>query len=129
MTVPADIAASKQIRLTTFRKDGTPVPTPVWHVPVGDTVTTVSRAGAWKVKRIRNNPHVEVTACDIRGRVRPGAVPAEGTATLLPDSEIASARRLMESRYIAARIGGWFTRTFRLKQAPGIGIVITISTV
>nr|BFE72370.1 hypothetical protein GCM10020092_056710 [Actinoplanes digitatis] len=56
MTVPAEIAASKQISLTTYRKDGTPVATPVWHVADGKTITTVSAADAWKVKRLRRNP-------------------------------------------------------------------------
>src|SRR3954465_6955553 len=82
MTVPADIAASKQISLTTFRKDGTPVATPVWHVAAGATVTTVSGADAGKVKRLRRNPEVEIVACDIRGRITPGAQPVRGTATL-----------------------------------------------
>jgi PPOX class probable F420-dependent enzyme len=126
MAVPPEIAASKQISLTTYRKNGTPVSTPVWHVAEGDTLTTVSSADAGKVKRLRNNPRVEVTACDIRGRIAPGAHPVEGTAVLLPPSETESARRLMESRYASARIGGWFARTFRIKRPPAIGIVVTL---
>jgi PPOX class probable F420-dependent enzyme len=125
MTVSAEIAASKQISLTTYRKDGTPVPTPVWHVAEGDTLTTVSAADAWKVKRIRNNPRVEVTPCDIRGKIQPGAQAVQGTARLLPPSETETARRLMERRYVSARIGGWFTRAFRIKRPPAIAIVIT----
>lgn len=126
MTVPAEIAASKQISLTTYRKDGTPVSTPVWHVAEGNTVTTVSAADAWKVKRIRRNPHVEVVPCDIRGKVAPDARPVPGTATLLPASETETARRLLERRYISARIGGGLTRLLRIKRPPGIGIVITL---
>jgi PPOX class probable F420-dependent enzyme len=126
MTVPAEIAASKQISLTTFRKNGTPVPTAVWHVAQGDTVTTVSAADAGKVKRIRNNPEVEITACDIRGKVVPGAEPIRGTAVLLPPTETENARRLLESRYISARIGGVVTRLLHLKRPAGVGIVITL---
>jgi PPOX class probable F420-dependent enzyme len=125
MNVPAEIAASKQISLTTFRKDGTPVPTAVWHVPDGDKLTTVSAASAGKVKRIRNNPNVEVTACDLRGNVDPSATSLKGVATLLPPSETENARRLMESRYISARIGGFVARLLRLKRPPAIGIVVT----
>jgi PPOX class probable F420-dependent enzyme len=125
MTVPAEIAASKQISLTTYRKDGTPVSTPVWQVTEGDILTTVSSADAWKVKRIRNNPHVEVTPCDIRGRIQPDARAVQGTARLLQSSETENARLLMERRYVSARIGGWFTRTFRIKRPPAIAIVIT----
>ena len=125
MTVPAEIAASKQISLTTYRKDGTPVSTPVWHVAEGNTLTTVSTADAWKVKRIRNNPRVEVTPCDIRGKIAPGAVAVSGTAELLPASETEKARRLMERRYVSARIGGWFARTLHIKRPPAVGIVVT----
>ncbi|GAA2624769.1 PPOX class F420-dependent oxidoreductase [Paractinoplanes durhamensis] len=125
MSVPAEIAASKQISLTTYRKNGTAVSTPVWQVSEGNTLTTVSLADAWKVKRIRNNPRVEVTACDIRGKIRPGAQPVPGTAALLPPSETENARRLLESRYLSARIGGWFNRTFHIKRPEGVGIVVT----
>jgi PPOX class probable F420-dependent enzyme len=126
MSVPAEIAASKQISLTTFRRDGTPVATPVWHVADGNTVTTVSAAGAGKVKRLRRNPQVEIVACDIRGRVAAGAQPVRGTATLLAPSETEAARRLLEGRYLSARIGGGLTRLLRLRRPPGIGIVITL---
>ncbi|WP_433383487.1 PPOX class F420-dependent oxidoreductase [Actinoplanes sp. CA-142083] len=126
MTVPAEIAASKQISLTTYRKDGTPVATPVWHVAEGDKLTTVSVADAWKVKRLRRNPHVEVVACDLRGRVRPGAQAVKGTAVVLPPSETESARRLMESRYVTARIGGWFVRTLHIRRPDAVGIVVTL---
>jgi PPOX class probable F420-dependent enzyme len=125
VNVPAEIAASKQISLTTYRKNGTPVPTPVWHVAQGGTATTVSTADAWKVKRIRNNPRVEVVPCDIRGKIASDARPYPATAALLPESETEAARRLMESRYITARIGGWFARTFRIKRPPAVAIVIT----
>jgi uncharacterized protein len=125
MNVPSAIAESKQISLTTFRKDGTPVPTAVWHVASGNTLTTVSAADAGKVKRLRNNPKVSVAPCDIRGRVAPGAVPVPATARLLPPSETEAARRLMESRYFSARVGGWFARTFRIKRPPAVAIVVT----
>lgn len=126
MTVPAEIAASKQISLITYRKDGTPVATPVWHVAQGNTLTTVSAAGAWKVKRIGRNPEVEVVACDVRGKVAPGAQPVRGTAILLPPAETETARRLLERRYLTARIGGSLSRLLRIKRPPGVGIVITL---
>ncbi|MBB2947647.1 hypothetical protein FB565_007418 [Actinoplanes lutulentus] len=126
MTVPADIAASKQISLTTYRKDGTPVATPVWHVADGDTITTVSSADAWKVKRLRRNAQVEIVRCDVRGKIDPDARPVRGTATLLPPSETEAARRLLESRYVSARIGGTLTRLLHIKRPAGIGIVITL---
>lgn len=66
-----------------------------------------------------------MTPCDIRGRIAPGTRPRPATATLLPASETEAARRLMESRYLTARVGGWFARVFRLKRPPAVAIVIT----
>lgn len=126
MTAPARLAASKQISLTTYRKNGAAVATPVWHVANDNILTTVSAADAGKVKRIRNNPRVQVTPCDIRGRTAQGAVPLPATATLLPPSETEAARRLMETRYLTARIGGWFVRTFHLRTKPAVAIIITL---
>ena len=120
-----EITGSKQVSLTTFRRDGTAVATPVWQVTEGGVMTVVSELDAGKVKRIRNNPRVEVTACDIRGRVTPGAQPVSGTARLLDEAGTEKARDLLARRYFMSRVGNWFARTFRLKRKPLVGIVVT----
>lgn len=58
------------INLQTFRKNGQGVPTPVWFVEENGVlyVRTLARSG--KVKRVRNNPHVRVAACDARGNLK-----------------------------------------------------------
>src|SRR5215475_405959 len=68
--------AEHYVSLTTFRRDGTAVPTPVWLAGDGTAlyVWTPTRSG--KVKRIRRRPEVTLAACDARGRVRGEAVPA-----------------------------------------------------
>ena len=124
MTVAPEIARSKQISLTTYRKDGTPVATPVWQVMDGEEMLTVSQAGAWKVKRIRNNSRVLVTPCSFAGKVAPGAPSAAGTARLLDDEGTAAARKLLQRRYVSARVGEWVQSVFRLRRKPGIGIAI-----
>ena len=58
MTVVDEIGRSRYVSLTTYRKDGTGVATPVWHVVNGDEMLVISEAEAWKVKRIRNNSRV-----------------------------------------------------------------------
>jgi PPOX class probable F420-dependent enzyme len=77
-------ATAKYISLTTYRRDGTPVATPVWFVLDGDRLLVVTDADAGKVKRLRSNPSVAVAACDVRGRAKTPAV--AGTARLLDDS-------------------------------------------
>jgi PPOX class probable F420-dependent enzyme len=125
MSVSNEIAASKQVSLTTYRKDGTAVAAPVWHVIDQDTMLIVSEADAWKVKRIRNDPRVQVTVCDIRGRIADGAQAVPGTARLLDEADTSRARDLLARRYITSRVGNWFAKTFRIKRNPLIGIAIT----
>ncbi|REH17937.1 hypothetical protein BCF44_14017 [Kutzneria buriramensis] len=125
MNLNAQIVASKQISLTTYRKDGTPVPTPVWYVMDGDTMTVVTGATSAKVKRIRNNPRVDIAACDVRGNVKPRAEHVAGTAHLLDETQTSNARALLAKRYIASRVGNWFARALHLKRDPMIGIAIT----
>jgi len=125
MDLSPELTSSKQVSLTTYRKDGTPVATPVWQVMDGDTMTVVTEAESWKVKRIRNNPRVEVTACDFRGKITPGAQPVAGTARLLDAAGTENARALLAQRYIASRLGNWAARLLHLKRPPMVGIAIT----
>ncbi len=78
MTIVDEIGRSRYVSLTTYRKDGTGVATPVWHVLTGGELLVISEAQAWKIKRIRNNSHVVVTVCDIRGKIAPGAPATPG---------------------------------------------------
>ena len=79
-----DITRGKHMLLTTFRKGGAGVATPVWTVPVSD-----GRVGMWtgsstgKYKRLRNNPHVTIQACTARGKPKPGAAILDGTAEVV----------------------------------------------
>ncbi|MEU8234713.1 PPOX class F420-dependent oxidoreductase [Actinoplanes sp. NPDC048967] len=126
MTVPQEIRRSKYVSLTTYRKDGTPVATPVWHVPDGDDLVIVSEAEAWKVKRIRRNPDVVVTVCNLRGKVEPGAPSATGTARLLDEAGTAAARDLLGRRYVTSRLGNGVAKLLRLRRPPMIGIAVRL---
>jgi PPOX class probable F420-dependent enzyme len=125
MSIPAEIGNSRYISLTTYRRDGTGVATPVWHVVNGGELFVVSDAEAWKVKRIRNNSHVVVTVCDFRGRIEPGAPSAHGTARLLDEAETDAGRALLARKYVLSRMGNWFTRILHLRRSPLIGIAVT----
>lgn len=125
MPVPAEIARSRHISLVTYRGDGTPVTTPVWHAVHGDEVFVVSEADAWKVRRIRANGAVTVSPCDLRGKVPPGAVSVPGTARLLDAPGTRMARGLIADRYLTSRVGNWLARTLRIRRSEIIGIAIT----
>ena len=125
MSTVDDIAASRHISLTTFRRDGTPVATPVWLVADGTALFVVTEAASGKVKRIRNNSEVVVTVCDVRGRILPNAPSARGTAQLLDEAATETGRALIARRYLLSRLGNGFARLLHLRRAPLIGIAIT----
>jgi len=127
VAIPDEFVRSRYVSLTTFRRDGTPVATPVWHVVDGDELVVISDADAGKVKRIRNSGRVVVTVCDVRGRIKPGAATADGTARLLDESRTAAGRKLLARKYLMSRIGNGFARLLRLRRPPVIGIAVTLT--
>jgi PPOX class probable F420-dependent enzyme len=70
MATLEQLGAEKYVLLTTFRRDGRAVPTPLWVVPDGAGLAFWTPDGTGKVKRIRNSGRVTVAACDVRGNVR-----------------------------------------------------------
>ena len=58
----------KYINLETYRKNGQAVQTPVWFVIDGRTLYIRTDMSSGKVKRAKNNPHVRLTPCKIRGQ-------------------------------------------------------------
>lgn len=91
------LSRGSYLLVTTFRKDGTPVPTPVWVGRDGDELLVWTQTTAGKVKRIRNNPTVELTACDLRGKPRGETV--KGTASILDADGTERARRILRKKY------------------------------
>ncbi|GAA4595586.1 PPOX class probable F420-dependent enzyme [Actinoplanes octamycinicus] len=70
------LGSEKYVLLTTFRKDGRAVPTPLWVVPDAGGLAFWTVAGTGKLKRIRNNGRVTVAACDMRGNPTGEAIEA-----------------------------------------------------
>jgi uncharacterized protein len=89
--------SGKYMSLTSFRRDGTPVATPVWFVQDGDRLLVETDAASYKVRWIRRNPAVTVAACTATGRLRGPSVPAR--AAVLPQRAVAQAQRLMARKY------------------------------
>ncbi|MFL5906757.1 MAG: PPOX class F420-dependent oxidoreductase [Solirubrobacterales bacterium] len=84
--------------LTTFKRDGTPVRTPVTIAVEGDHafIRTYDKAG--KAKRMRNNPEVELAPSTVAGKPRGEAIRAR--VRLLEGDEDAHARRLIRRRQL-----------------------------
>ncbi|MFJ8578983.1 PPOX class F420-dependent oxidoreductase [Micromonospora sp. NPDC093277] len=98
------LAAEKYVLLTTFRRDGRAVPTPVWAVRDGDALAVWTASDTGKVKRIRRNGRVTVAPCDVRGRPRGAAVPGRAAV-----SDLVGTRRirgLLKQKYrLIGRLG------------------------
>ena len=86
--------------LTTFRRDGTPVSTPVWVVALdGEEVGFWTSSGSGKAKRLAHTARVTVQPSDARGRVKAGTSPIEGTARLVTGSELDAIRVRVVAKY------------------------------
>ena len=74
-----ELANERYLSITTFKRDGTPVSTPVWVAADDGTLLVHSEANSWKVKRIRRDGHVRIAPCNARGIARGEAVDADAT--------------------------------------------------
>ena len=69
MTTLLDLSDERFVSLTTFRKSGEGVSTPVWIARDGDDLYVTTPAGSGKVKRLRNGTRVELRPCSRMGKV------------------------------------------------------------
>jgi uncharacterized protein len=112
------------ILLTTYKRDGTPVPTPVSIAFDGDRAFFRSYDQAWKTRRLRHNANVEIAPATLRGKVTGPAVAAR--ATLLTGAQAQFAARALARRHrllqavlvpFAHRIKHYQTMHYELERA------------
>lgn len=65
-----EYADASFISLKTFKRDGDGVKTPVWCAPLDGDIVIFTEASAFKVKRLRRDPRIEVACCDVFGKVQ-----------------------------------------------------------
>ena len=109
--IPSPIRAQKYVSLTTFRKTGAGVATPVWFGEENGKLYVMTMNDSGKSKRIRNNPQVRVAPCTIRGKVT--GPDSAATARLLPKEDFARARKTITRKYWMA----WLTQPFSRADA------------
>ena len=116
---------AKTILLTTYKRDGTPVETPVSIGFEGNRAFFRSYDQAWKTKRLRNDPQVEVAASTLRGK-RAGP-PIHARATLLTDDQARMAAQALARRHrvlqgilvpLAHRLMRYHTMHYELRFEP-----------
>jgi len=96
-TALAPIGNAKTILLTTYKKDGTAVETPVSIAFDGDRAFFRSYDKAWKTRRLRRNPAVQAAPATLRGTPTGPAVRAR--ATLLEGDQARVAARALARRH------------------------------
>ncbi|MEU8590088.1 PPOX class F420-dependent oxidoreductase [Streptomyces sp. NPDC048664] len=117
------LATGKYLLVTSYRKNGTTVATPVWVVRDGDALGVWTAADSWKVKRIRARSDVLVGPCDLRGNPTGEQVPA--TAEICDPATTARYRRLIARKYgILGRLTLLGSRLRRGEQGT-VGIRVT----
>ncbi|QFZ72699.1 PPOX class F420-dependent oxidoreductase [Streptomyces fagopyri] len=119
------LRSGKFLLITSYRKNGTGVPTPVWVVRDGDALGAWTVADSWKVKRIRNRPDVLVGPCDVRGNPTGDQVPA--TAEILDQTATARYRGLIARKYgVLGRLTLFGSRLRRGREGT-VGLRISLT--
>ena len=96
----ARLGDEKFVSLTSFKRNGDAVASPMWIVRDGQQLLVWTPAEAWKVKRIRRDPRVTLTACGRTGKVQTGQPTFDGTAEVIADpAEVARTESLVKRKY------------------------------
>lgn len=94
------LGTEKYVSFTTYKKDGTAKPLPVWIADLGDgTLGFTTSSSSWKVKRLANNPNVELQPCDSKGKLSPGTEPVSGTAVAVDGDEFSRVQQIVKKKY------------------------------
>lgn len=98
------------LSLSTRKRDGSRVETPVWFALEGDTFYIFSEGKAGKIKRIRNFADVKLSPCTVTGKITGDSI--DGTAEILTDAkDIKKAHQALINKY------GWQMRLLDLGSA------------
>ena len=120
------VLTAQYVALTTYRRDGTPVTTPVWAAAEGESLYLFSNAAAGKVKRLRNSSRAAVAPCTATGKVTGAQLPAE--AFNLTNDQMPKVWTLLTKKYgMAVRLFIAYDRARALlRMQPSAGIVVRL---
>jgi uncharacterized protein len=88
----------RYLSITSFKRDGTAVATPVWFVSDGRRLLSLTDLQSAKVRRIRREPRVLVASCRADGKLRTDPVPARAQV-LTATPALEQVQRLLIERY------------------------------
>lgn len=115
MSTPFD--NTPYISVRSFKRDGSPVDTPVWSAPLDGKLVLFTLRESFKVKRIARNPRVQVAACTIKGQLLGPWHEGSCRAVEDPAHEARAYQALTRKYGLMMRIGNVFsTLSGRIKR-------------
>jgi uncharacterized protein len=121
----------RYLSVTSFKRDGTGVATPLWFVSDGRRLFAFTDLHSAKVRRIRRYPHVLIASCRVDGKLRSEEVPAR-VEVLTAAAELERVQKLLLERYkLSYRVVMLFYRLGRRLRgrqsvADGAALAITV---
>lgn len=128
----SNLGDGKYNLLTTFKRDGTPVATTVWSVPLeGERFAFYTSSTSGKAKRLAHTSRVTVQPSNFRGKVEEGTRPIEATTQIVRGAELDSIRSNIKAKYgvmvtitrSLAKLGGFVKR--KPQPYADMGVVVT----
>lgn len=119
------------LSVTSFKRDGTRVPTPMWFVSDGKRLFAFTDLHSAKVRRIHRNPRVLVASCRVDGKLRNEPVSARAEV-VTANADLDRVQKLLLARYkISYRVVTLFYRLGRRMRgqqsvADGAALAITV---
>ena len=102
----AGLADERFVSLTTYRRTGEAVSTPVWIARDGGDLLVTTPKESGKVKRLRNDSRVQLRPCSRTGAVKDDAVAVDAHAVIADDDQ---------SRALLTRVfGGKYRLEYRI---------------
>jgi hypothetical protein len=117
------LRGTKTILLTTYKKDGTPVATPVSIAFDGNRAFFRSYDKAWKTRRLRRNPAVQAAPATLRGQptgpaVRARAILLDGAQARIAARALARRHRILQAVLVPAAHRLMRYRTMHYELVP-----------
>ena len=99
----------KYLSLETYKRDSTPIQTPVWFVIENDQIYITTKETTGKVKRLRNNQNGRIAVCSMKGDIKGNWINV-GLERINEDSDVEKIVKLRKKKDgFSARLISMFT--------------------
>jgi len=124
-----DLDRARYISFATYRADSSLKSTATWVTNYKDGYAFTTDPTSFKVRRLKANANVIVTASNVSGKAKTGAVAHHGAATLLSPEETADVDRLIRAKYrvsypLLISTGEWWRKLRGKATTESVGVYI-----